>query len=91
MIRDCPLEPSSEEKAYRKERLQKQRGARFQQEPDDEDVSNDAEDDRDDESVWDDLCEDEIASLEDPGEDASSDREDLELDNDEKCEHHFYR
>ena len=44
MIRDCPLEPSSEEKAYRKERLQKQREARFQQEPDD-DEADDAEGD----------------------------------------------
>ena len=73
MIRDCPLEPSSEEKAYRKERLQKQRGVRFQQEPDDDEV-NDAEgDDRDDESVWDDLSEDGTASIADPDEDAASD------------------
>ena len=71
MIRDCPLEPSSEEKAYRKERLQKQREVRFQQEPDDDEADDAEGDDRDDESVWDDLSEDGSASLADPDEDAA--------------------
>ena len=82
MIRDCPLEPSSEEKAYRKERLQKQREVRFQQEPDDDEADDAEGDDQDDESVWEDLSEDGSASRADPDEDAASDQDEQTRDED---------